>query len=161
VGRDNERLPIWGNSRSPAPVSSVRPRAKASRDKSNCNSSGRRQRRKPEWVEVDTANVRVENQLDFGGPWLALEVDSPIQLDELFENVIPQGREDIPGQRWRWCLSICRLCNPSSELHIAEHYYKSTALPELLGVPDDKVYDERFTGRWTSCCRTRRPWKST
>ena len=23
----------------------------------------------PEWVEVDTANVRVENQVDFGGPW--------------------------------------------------------------------------------------------
>jgi len=26
----------------------------------------------PEWVEVDTANIRIENQLDFGGPWLAL-----------------------------------------------------------------------------------------
>ena len=28
----------------------------------------------PEWVEVDTANVRVENELDFGGPWLACEI---------------------------------------------------------------------------------------
>ena len=36
-------------------------------------------------------------------------------------------------------LIICRLCNPSSELHIAEHYYKSTALRELLGVPVDKI----------------------
>ena len=26
----------------------------------------------PEWVEVDTAHIRIENQLDFGGPWLAL-----------------------------------------------------------------------------------------
>ncbi len=25
-----------------------------------------------EWVEVDTANVRVENELEYGGPWLAL-----------------------------------------------------------------------------------------
>jgi transposase len=41
-------------------------------------------------------------------------------------------------------LTICRLCNPSSELFIAEHYYKSTALSELLGVPDKKVYDERL-----------------
>ena len=47
-------------------------------------------------------------------------------------------------------LIICRLCNPSSELHIAEHYYKTTALPELLGVAaDEKVYDDRgFIGRW-------------
>jgi len=28
----------------------------------------------PEWIEVDTANIRVENQLDFGGPWLALQL---------------------------------------------------------------------------------------
>jgi len=41
-------------------------------------------------------------------------------------------------------LAICRLCNPSSELYIAEHYYKSTAMPELLGIPSEKVYDERL-----------------
>jgi len=34
----------------------------------------------PEWVEVDTANVRVENQLHFGGPWLALELVRRLQL---------------------------------------------------------------------------------
>ena len=39
---------------------------------------------------------------------------------------------------------ICRLCNPSSELYIAEHYYLSTALSELLGIPAQKVYDERL-----------------
>src|SRR5690606_41781524 len=35
----------------------------------------------PEWVEVDTANVRVENELDFGGPWLALELMRTLHLD--------------------------------------------------------------------------------
>src|SRR4030042_1867508 len=39
----------------------------------------------PEWVEVDTARVRVENQLDFGGAWLALELMRRLRLDELFE----------------------------------------------------------------------------
>ena len=34
-----------------------------------------------EWVEVDTANVRVENQLEFGGAWLALELIRRLQLD--------------------------------------------------------------------------------
>ena len=97
-----------------------------------------------EWVEVDTANVRVENQLAFGGAWLALELIRRLELDKLFENVIPQGKEDIPWAKTALILIICRLCNPSSELHIAEHYYKSTALPELLGVPADKINHHRL-----------------
>jgi transposase len=97
-----------------------------------------------EWVEIDTANVRVENQLDFGGPWLALELIRKLKLDELLESVMPRGREDIPWSRMALVLTISRLCNPSSELHIAEHYYGKTAMPELLGIPSDKVYDERL-----------------
>ena len=93
----------------------------------------------PEWIEVDTANVRVENQLEFGGAWLALELIHRLGLDELFDRIIPRGKEDIPWAKVALILIICRLCNPSSELHIAEHYYKSTALPELLGVPADKI----------------------
>ena len=98
----------------------------------------------PEWVEVDTANVRVENQLEFGGAWLALELIRRLQLDELFETVITRGKEDIPWAKMALILVICRLCNPSSELHIAEHYYKSTALPELLGVPAEKINHYRL-----------------
>lgn len=98
----------------------------------------------PEWVEVNTAAVRVENQLDFGGPWLALEVLRKLQLDVFLQGAIPKGKEDVPWSVMAQVLAICRLCNPSSELQIAEHYYKSTALSELLGVPAEKVYDERL-----------------
>jgi len=98
----------------------------------------------PEWVEVDTANVRVENQLAFGGAWLALELIRWLGLDEVFDRVIPPGKEDIHWAKVALILIICRLCNPSSELHIAEHYYKSTALPELLGVPVGKVNHYRL-----------------
>ena len=98
----------------------------------------------PEWVEVDTANVRVENQLDFGGPWLALELIRTLQLDQLFESVMPRGGEEIPWARMALVLAISRLCNPSSELFIAEHYYQSTALPELLGIPAEKVNQQRL-----------------
>jgi len=98
----------------------------------------------PEWVEIDTANVRVENQLDFGGPWLALELIRRLKLDEFLESIMPRGREDIPWSRMALVLVISRLCDPSSELHIAEHYYGKTAMPELLGIPSDKVYDERL-----------------
>ena len=98
----------------------------------------------PEWVEVDTANVRVENQLDFGGPWLALELIHTLRLDRLFEGVIPRGEEDIPWAKMAMVLAICRLCNPSSELFIAEHYYQGTAMPDLLGIPSEKVNQQRL-----------------
>ena len=98
----------------------------------------------PEWVEVDAANVRVENQLEFGGAWLAMELIHRLRLDELFENVLPRGKEDIAWAKIATILVICRLCHPSSELHIAEHYYQSTALPDLLGVPSQKVNHHRL-----------------
>jgi len=98
----------------------------------------------PEWVEVDTANVRVENQLDFGGPWLALELMRKVQLDKLFERAIPCGGEDIPWAKMALVLAISRLCNPSSELFIAEHYYQSTAMPDLLGIPAEKINQQRL-----------------
>ena len=97
-----------------------------------------------EWVEVDTAAVRVENQLAFGGPWLALQIIRKLQLDDFFRQTIPKGKEDVPWSVMAQVLVICRLCNPSSELHIAEHYYRSTAMHELLGVSAEKVYDERL-----------------
>jgi transposase len=98
----------------------------------------------PEWVEVNTAAVRVEDERQFGGPWLALELIRNLHLDTFFKRTIPAGKELVPWSVMAQVLTICRLCNPSSELHIAEHYYKSTALDELLGVPADKVYDERL-----------------
>lgn len=114
-----------------------------------------------EWVEVDTAKVRVENQLDFGGPWLALELIKKLKLDELLELAMPPGKEDIPWSRMAIVLAISRLCNPSSELHIAEHYYASTAMPDLLGIPVEKVYEERLYRCSTNFYRTRRRWKNT
>jgi transposase len=98
----------------------------------------------PEWVEVDTANVRVENEVDFGGPWLAWQLVRRLGLDALFERLMPQGGEAIPWAKMATVLAICRLCHPSSELQIAEHYYRSTALPDLLGIPVAKVNEQRL-----------------
>jgi len=98
----------------------------------------------PEWIEVDTANTRVENQLAFGGPWLAMELIRTLQLDKLLESAIPRGGEDIPWAKMALVLAISRLCNPSSELFIAEHYYQSTAMPELLGIPAEKINQQRL-----------------
>ena len=100
--------------------------------------------REPQWVEVDTAHIRVENELEFGGPWLALQLIKTLKLDTLLEELMPQGREAIPFSKMALVLIICRLCHPSSELYIAEHYYDKTALPDLLGIAPAKVYDQRL-----------------
>ncbi len=41
-------------------------------------------------------------------------------------------------------LVLGRLCEPSSELHLAEHGYESSALAELLSVPAEKVNEDRL-----------------
>ncbi len=41
-------------------------------------------------------------------------------------------------------LVIARLCEPSSELHIAEDWYRRTAPEDLLGLPAAKVNDDRL-----------------
>jgi transposase len=98
----------------------------------------------PEWVEVDLKRVRVERCADFGGPWLGLELLKELGLDSLFKGVMPAGREDVQWSLMSMVLVISRLCDPSSELHIAEHFYEHTALSDLLGIPAEKINDDRL-----------------
>ncbi len=98
----------------------------------------------PQWVEVDASGVRVENCRQFGGPWLALEVVRRLQLDEFLKGVIPPGREHVSWWRSALILVVARLCRPSSELYIAEQWYPKSAMPQLLGVPADRVDDNRL-----------------
>lgn len=98
----------------------------------------------PRWVEVNAAGVRVENCRQFGGPWLALELIRRLQLDEFLQRAIPEGREQVAWSLSALILVIARLLEPASELHTAEQWYPKTALPELLGVPVDRVDDNRL-----------------
>jgi len=96
------------------------------------------------WVEVDLARVRVQDTRGFGGPWLALQLIDQLGLRDLLERLIPVGREDVPWALMSLVLVICRLCDPSSELRIAEHLYERTALGDLLGIGSEKVNDDRL-----------------
>ena len=98
----------------------------------------------PEWVEVDTKRVRVEGVRDFGGCWLGLEISERLDLIPLLERLLPEGREDIPWSMMVMTLVLMRLCEPSSELRIAEHLYERSTLADLLGIPADKVNDDRL-----------------
>ncbi len=98
----------------------------------------------PEWVEVDVKKLRVENLRHFGGPWLALELIRKLELDPFLQRVMPRGRETVAWSLSSLVLTVARLLNPSSELHTAEQWYPKTALPDLLGIPVEKVDDNRL-----------------
>ena len=98
----------------------------------------------PRWEEVDVSSVRVDGTRDFGGPWLALQLIKKLGFKILLDGLIPAGREDVPWSLMSLVLVICRLCEPSSELRIAEHLYERSALSDLLGVDADKINDDRL-----------------
>lgn len=98
----------------------------------------------PRFVEIDRTRVRVENCRRFGGPWAALQLIRHLGLDDFLEHTVPRGRERIPWSVTSLILIIARLCEPSSELHIAEHFYRQSALEDLLGVPESAIDDNRL-----------------
>jgi transposase len=98
----------------------------------------------PRWVEVNTAGVRIENCRQFGGPWLALELIRRLELDAFLKRAMPDGQEQVPWALSSLILVIARLLEPASELYTAEQWYPKTALAELLGVPVERVDDNRL-----------------
>ena len=98
----------------------------------------------PRWVEVNAAGVRIENCRQFGGPWLALELIRRLELDEFLKQAMPEGQERVPWAMSSLILVIARLLEPASELYTAEQWYPKTALAELLGVPVERVDDNRL-----------------
>jgi len=89
-------------------------------------------------ISVRLDRIRVERSRTFGNVWRAL------RLDELFDELLPRGRE---GVRWADLIEILvigRLCEPSSELHVAEKWYRTTALEDLLGIDEDQIHHVRL-----------------
>lgn len=99
---------------------------------------------KPRYVSVDTSRVSVERCRQFGGPWLGLELCRQLGLTDLLNDVMPAGREEVPWPLMALVLVLARLCEPSSELHIAEHWYGKSAISDLLGIPDAKIEEHRL-----------------
>jgi transposase len=88
--------------------------------------------------------LRVERGRSFGDVWLAWRLWQALKLDDLCKELLPQGRERVPWSTMAAILVIARLCEPSSELHIAEDWYRRTALVDVLGVSSDRINDDRL-----------------
>ena len=97
-----------------------------------------------ESVRVNLKRVRVERGRTFGDVWLGWLLWQALELDRLCADIFPRGRESVPWSDMVLTLVLARLCEPSSELHIAEDWYRRTALEDLLGVKPEEVYDARL-----------------
>ena len=95
-------------------------------------------------VLVKLKGIRLERSRDFGDVWLALGLWRLVGLEELLSGLMPSGREEVPWPVMAAILTIGRFCEPSSELHIEQTWYRRTSLEDLLGVPVDQVYTDRL-----------------
>ncbi len=95
-------------------------------------------------VPIQLKRIRLERGRTFGEVWLGWTLWRALRLDEVLERLLPDGREAVPWATMATVLVLARLCEPSSELHIAEDWYRGTALEDLLTLPAPLVNDDRL-----------------
>jgi transposase len=98
----------------------------------------------PSWATVNIRGVQVDRLRSFGDVYLALALWKRLQLSEFCTEHIKSGKEEIPWSIMACILTLARFCAPSSELQIANFWYGTTALDDLLGVSADKINDDRL-----------------
>jgi transposase len=99
--------------------------------------------------DADVRRIRLSsvgwtNPRRFGDVWLGLWLWKFLHLDEIVDRHVSQGKETIRPADIVAIEVINRLCGPCSEFELAEHWYASTALEDLLGVPDSAVTKDRL-----------------
>lgn len=95
-------------------------------------------------VPVRLKGIRVERSRQFGDVYLALALWRGTGLEELCGRLLPAGKERIAWAKLAAVLVAARFCEPSSELHIAEDWYRRTALCDLLQLGDEEVNKDRL-----------------
>ena len=98
----------------------------------------------PDIVRVRLSSIGWTNPRSFGDVWLGLWLWRRLKLDEIVERHLPAGRHTVPPAEVVAIEVINRLCAPCSEFALAEHWYASTGLEELLGIPDGEVTKDRL-----------------
>jgi transposase len=95
-------------------------------------------------VPVRLKGIRIERSRQFGDVYLALALWRGTGLEALCERLLPIGKERIAWAKMAAVLVAARFCEPSSELHIAEDWYRRTALCDLLQLGDEEVNKDRL-----------------
>jgi transposase len=95
-------------------------------------------------VQVVLDRVRWERPRDFGEVFLSQHLWRLLGLNEVLEERMAGGGEEIPWPVMAFILTSARLIAPSSELAIEERFYPRTALEDICGVPEERVNKDRL-----------------
>jgi transposase len=95
-------------------------------------------------VAVRLDQLQLERGRRFGDVWLGWRLWQAVGFERLLARLLPERHEEVPWARMAAVLVIARLCEPSSELHIAEDWFRRTALGDLLDIAEEKVNDDRL-----------------
>ena len=98
----------------------------------------------PEVAQVLVQRVRLERTRQLGPSLLGLAVWRQLQLHTFFAARMDHAPADVPWSRIAAVLAINRLCAPGSELAIEARWYPTTALDDLLHLPDGTINDTRL-----------------
>jgi transposase len=97
-----------------------------------------------EVAQVLVQRVRLERTRQLGPALLGLALWRQLQLDAFFAARVDDAKADVPWSRVAALLAINRLCAPGSELAIEARWYPTTALDDLLHLPDGSINDSRL-----------------
>ena len=95
-------------------------------------------------VRIRLGSVGWTNARSFGDVYLARWLWNMLGLEAIVDRHVPQGKETVRPADIVAIEVINRLCKPCSEFALAEHWYASTALEDLLGVADAVVTKDRL-----------------
>jgi len=98
----------------------------------------------PNVVRIKLDSVGWTNARSFGDVWLARWLWRYLKLDDIIERHLPPGKHTVRPADVLAIEVINRLCAPCSEFALAEHWYASTGLPDLLGVSDAALTKDRL-----------------
>jgi transposase len=98
----------------------------------------------PTIVHVRLDQVGWTNARAFGNVWLAWQLWRLLKLHEIMARHLPRGAHTVAPADVAAIEVINRLCAPVSEFALAEHWYASTGLEDLLGVSNEEITKDRL-----------------
>ena len=85
-------------------------------------------------IQVKLGQMELRRLRVFGGCWLGCELWHQLELDTFWQQKLPHGREAVSWEKVLQLLVVNRLVAPSSEFHVHQQWFLSTAMDELLQV---------------------------
>src|SRR5215475_7302112 len=83
-------------------------------------------------VQVRLSGLELKRPRIFGNCWLACELWQQLDLDEFWQQHLPEGRETASWEKVLRLLVVNRLLDPGSEFRVHRQWYLNSAMDELL-----------------------------